>query len=414
MPAFCKLAFRNLLRHKRRSVLTGVMIAISALTMILSFTFSRTVEQVMTNTSTKAYSGNIQIHSLTNEKIDLFFPAPDEVPFFSGTERAERIIETNPLVAAVAPRLRFGGLVSKGDEPASEAEITAVDPAREPRVTPMLRIIQGNYLTRNDGILLGKSVAKAFNVKVGQQLVLMASNQDGYLNGYPFMVEGIITHEGIGMFLDYMMYIDIDTARKLLYIENDQAYELAVALKKNADESAAILGLRRSLAAEGFKMRVESWQKVMPIIAGIIKGIQVIPQFMLLILLVVVAMGIINTVTMSVLERTREIGTMTALGTKGKQVLGIFILEIGILSAISAGVGLVIGTGIILWLGHTGIPITVEAMEFFTGGKRFYFIFDETGLLLSFLSVVLISILAAYFPARTVSRLQPMEALRRD
>ena len=143
-------------------------------------------------------------------------------------------------------------------------------------------------------------------------------------------------------------------------------------------------------------------------------GIQVMPQFMLLILLIVIAMGIINTMTISVLERTREIGTMMALGTRGSRVLGIFLLEVGILSAISTGIGLLIGTGIILWFGHTGIPVNVEAMEFFMGGKRFYFILNKSVFIISFFSIVLISILAAYFPARTATRLKPVEALRQD
>jgi ABC-type lipoprotein release transport system permease subunit len=414
MWTFIKLAGRNLLRHKRRSFLTGIMIAVGALTMILSFTFSRTVEKVMTNTAVEAYCGNIQIHADSTEKIDLFFPAPEEIPNFKGTEQAQKIITNNPSVLAVAPRLRFGGLISKGDNPPFEDVIIAIDPLRELRITPKLKLIEGAYLTRKDGILLGKTTAKAMNVKVGQELVIMTSNQDGCVNGYPFIVEGIITHEGIGMFLDYVVYIDIATARKLLYIGNDETFELAVALKKNTREAEIVNSIRKSLTAAGYKLRVESWRNVMPIIYGIIMGIQVMPQMMLLILLIVVAMGINNTVTMSVLERTREIGIMVALGTKRKQIMGLFLLEVGLLSAVSAGFGLLIGTGIILWFGHTGIPITVEAMEFFTGGKRFYFIFNETGLIISLLSIILISAVAAYFPAWAATRLKPVDALRQD
>ena len=152
----------------------------------------------------------------------------------------------------------------------------------------------------------------------------------------------------------------------------------------------------------------------MPIIYGIVMTIQVMPQIMLLILLIVIAMGIINTVTMSVLERTREIGTLVAFGTKRKQIIGFFLLEVGVLSSISAATGLLIGSIIILWLGHTGIPVTVEAMEFFTGGKRFYFIFNEAGLVISFVSAVFISVMAAYFPARAAARLNPVDALRQE
>ncbi len=414
MFAFWKLATRNLLRHKRRNLLTGIMIATGALMMFLSFAFSRTVARVMTDTVIGAYSGNIQIHAQSKEKIDLFYPAPEETPNIRETERAARMISANPWVLGVAPRLRFGGLISQGDSSPSECEITAIDPLREPKVTPKMRVVAGRYLTRKDGILLGKTTAKSLNAEIGQELILVTSNQDGYINGFPFTVEGIITHEGVGVFLDFMMYIDIDTARKLLYIGNDESFELAVALKENARESEVISLLAKNLTDAGYQLRVESWRQVMPIIYGIVMTIQVMPQIMLLILLIVIAMGIINTVTMSVLERTREIGTLVAFGTKRKQIISFFLLEVGVLSSISAATGLLIGSIIILWLGHTGIPVTVEAMEFFTGGKRFYFIFNEAGLVISFVSAVFISVMAAYFPARAAARLNPVDALRQE
>jgi putative ABC transport system permease protein len=414
MGGFLKLAFRNLMRHKRRSILTGFMIAMGALTMFLAFSFSRTVEKVMTDSTVKSYAGNIQIHAASREPIDLFYPAPDEVPFIPDTQRILQIIRSHNSVAAVAPRLRFGGLAAPDDKTPSEVVVTAIDPVLEPQVTSRIKVVQGNYLTRKDGIILGKTMAKGLKVELGQELILITSNQDGYLNGYPLVVEGIITHDGIGMFVDYMSYIDIDMARKLLYIGNDETYEFAVTVKDGIDESKVIGSLRQELTKEGFHLQVNSWRKVMGIINGIIMGIKVIPQVMLLILLLVISMGIINTVTMSVLERTREIGTMAALGTRRNQILGMFLWETGILSAISAGIGVLAGTGIVLWLGHTGIPVTVEAMEFFCGGERFYFMFSETGLLFSFLSIVCISVLAAYFPARTSTRLQPVEALRQN
>lgn len=411
MVTLLKMALRNLGRHKRRSFLTGMMIAVGALTIFLSFTYSHSVTRNMTETAIKACAGNILIHADFAEQIELFMPS-DEAPLLRDSDLIQELLLADEAVEEVAPRLRFGGLVAITEQSPSEVVVTAVDPIREPRVTPKVKMIAGSYLSKPDGIVLGKATAKSLNAQIGQELILIASNQDGYLNAYPFEIEGIVTHEGMGMFLDYMNYISIDTARSLLYLDEDEAFELAVALKSNADEGKMVSEIGRRLENSGFKLRVDSWKNNLGIFYGIIVGIKVIPQVMLIIIMLVVVAGISNTILVSILERIREIGTLMALGTKRREVMGMFLLEIAILSAFAAGAGLIVGAIIVLWIERVGIPVTIEAMEFVCGGKRFFLVFSGATLVASFLGSILISIAAAFFPARNATRLAPVEALR--
>lgn len=413
MLTLIKMAARNLLRHKRRSFLTGLMIAVGALTMLLSLTFSHSVEVAMTKAAVKGYAGNILIHAETKERIELFYPS-DELPLISQADRLRDLIVNKDYIYEVAPRLRYGGMLAGEKDNPSGVVFTAIDPHLEPRVTPRIKVLQGSYLSEPDGMLLGKTMAKALDAEIGQEYILLVANPDGYLNGYPFKVQGIVTHEGMGMFLDYMVYIDLETARKLLYLTDNEAFELAIALKEGVNEQKVLAAIKEDLTAAGYKLRIDSWRTVLGIFYGIILGIKVLPQIMLGIIMLVVAVGIINTIIVSVLERVREIGTMMALGAKGREILKIFLGEAAILSSIAAVTGLFIGVTIILWLGRTGIPVTVEAMEFFCGGKRFYFIFSWFAVTASFSGTVLISIVTAYFPARMATRLKPVEALRED
>ena len=411
MVTLFKMALRNLGRHKRRTFLTGMMIAVGALTMFLSFTYSYSVTRNMTETAIKACAGNILIHADFEEKIELFMPS-DEAPLLRDSDLIRELLMADEAVEEVAPRLRFGGLVAVAEQSPSGVIVTAVDPLIEPRVTPKVKTLEGSYLTKPDGIILGETTAKSLNAHIGQDLILIASNQDGYLNAYPFEVEGIVTHEGMGMFLDYMNYISIDAARSLLYLDEDEAFELAVALKNSADEGKMVSAIERRLEANGFKLRVDSWKNNLGIFYGIIVGIKVIPQVMLIIIILVVVAGISNTILVSILERIREIGTLMALGTKRREVMGIFLLEIAVLSSFAAGIGLVIGSLVVFWIGRVGIRVTIEALEFVSGGEYFYLLFNGMALFISFMGTILITLVAAFFPARTATRLAPVEALR--
>lgn len=412
MVVFIKLAFRNLIRHKRRNIITGSMLAIATLMMVLTIAYGKSVEQSMTDSIIRTCTGNIQIHADYHGKIDVLNPS-GEIPYFGSANEIQRIIKKENGIIEAAPRIRIMGLLLKGDE-SNYVSIVGIDPLLEPKVTPKLKIIEGSYLTGEHGILLGRKAARQIQAKIGDEMVLVVSNGDGVLNGFNFKVQGIVSAEGAGLFLDRKVYIDINTAKELLYLNPGEGFEFAVTIDKGSNEKSIIAAVKSDLSKAGYKLRVDPWNKVAELLTGIITLNKFIPQLALAILLLVVIIGVCNTVLMSILERTKEIGTMMAIGMKKKEVIILYLLETGILSMVSSCLGLLIGAGIILWLGNVGIPASIDALEFAFGGKRLFIIFDGMGMLISFFGVVLLSLIAALFPTRLVIRLKPIEALRQN
>lgn len=150
-------------------------------------------------------------------------------------------------------------------------------------------------------------------------------------------VQGIVEAGGMETFLGRTVYMDIATARTLLYLPADSASSLIVALRDGARDTAALPRLRQTFGAAGFKPRIDRWQDIGGIFSGIVSMGKVLPPLALAVILLVVALGIINTVLMSVLERTREFGTLMAIGTKRRQVPGMFLMETGTLGMLAAG-----------------------------------------------------------------------------
>jgi putative ABC transport system permease protein len=403
-------AVANLRRQKRRNFLTGVMIFLGAFNMVLVFSYAQSVEQALTGGAVQGFTGHLQIRPYSEKKIEVMYLESDG-NFLTATSRLQELFLEHPATAAVTPRLTFWGILA-GEETETGVAMAAIDPATDPLVFPRLKVIAGSYLTRRDGLLLGESTARALGVKPGDELLLLTQTPDEYLNGTNLVVEGLVKAEGIAIFIDYFAYMDINAARELLYIPEDSSSFLAVSLAPGVKEKAAAATYRSLAAGEGWSLRVDPWREVAGIFSGVIMAAKFLPGIGLGVILLVIAAGIANALLISLLERTKEIGTLLALGTKRREVLGLFLLETGVLSGIAAGLGVFAGGGVVFWLSKVGVAAPVEAMEFVFGGPRLYFVFSLPVLAVSFTAIVLFSLAVAVFPARRAAALTPVEALR--
>lgn len=412
MRTYLIMAIRNLRRHKKRSMMTGIMIGVAALTMLLTLAFSQSIAAKMTDSIVRNYTGNIQIHAPVRGEIQVFMAAADDTPFLKDSRRILQIARRERDVYEASPRLRLQGLLSNGEDAMGITAI-GIDSKRERKVSPKIKVVKGSYLTHGKGILLAKKVAQYFDARIGQEFVIVTTTPDGYTNGISLQLAGIVSAEGMEAFFDdTLVYMDIHAARRLLYLNRQEVSEVVLALKEGAAEERVIPALEKAYRAGGLRVRLDRWQDVAGMLSGILMAGVMLPQMALVILLIVVAFGISNTILMAVLERTPEIGTMMALGAKRREIITLFMVETATLGAIAAGIGCLIGAGIIYYLSRVGIPATVEALEFIFGGKRFYFIFSWTGIAVSFGGIVFFSALVTALPARLATRFNPVEALR--
>ena len=405
-------AVANLRRQKRRNLLTGLMIFLGAFNMVLSFSYGQSVERALTNGAVKGLTGHLQIRPYSEGKIEVMYLETDG-KFLAATGRLQELLLTHPATAAVTPRLTFWGILAAENAETGVA-MAAVAPATDPLVFSGLKVTKGNFLTRRDGLLLSESTARTLGVKPGDELLLLTQTPDEYLNGINLVVEGLVKAEGISLFVDYFAYMDIAAARDLLYLPEDSSSFLAVSLVPGVKEKTAAAAYRSLTAREGWRLRVDPWRDVAGIINGVIMAAKFLPGAGLGVILLVIAAGIANALLISLLERTKEIGTLLALGTKRREVLGLILLETGVLSGIAAGLGVLAGGAVVFWLSRVGVPAPVEAMEFAFGGSRLYFVFSLPVLALSFAAILLFSLTVAFFPARRAAALTPVEALREE
>jgi putative ABC transport system permease protein len=328
--------------------------------------------------------------------------------------RAAKALEVNPEVEAYAPRVKFGAMFSNFTETTS-VRVNGVDPDRENQVTPLLAGRQTDG--KRDGPLVSRGemlvpvlVARGLQVKVGDTVVLVATNKDGSVNGKTFVVRGTLeSATGPG---GRDGYVHIDDARELLRMSQPEVTEFAVRVKNQEraertkaalDEELAGLKNQKGMPA----LEVHPWQRLTPF-ANIARMIDVLTLAIKVMLVSIVLVAIMNVMVMAVYERIREIGTIAAIGTPPRRILALFLTE-GLLLGV---LGSAVGTAVSL----AGIyALNVWKITYNFGQQQGLLLAPAIGMqdVLSIAGmVIIVAILARLQPAWKASRMDPITALR--
>jgi putative ABC transport system permease protein len=314
-------------------------------------------------------------------------------------------------VAATSPRIKFGGLFSTFVE-TTNIRLNGIFPDREFRTVPLLpgRVSQGKKTLERGEIYVPDLLQKGMGVKIGDPVVIVATNQDGSVNGKQFRVAGVLeSATGPGGRDGYIHILD---AMEILRMEEMDISELAIRLKDFDELHAVTSRLEKLTAAERNPQgktlyEVHSWEKLSPFF-NIARMIDVLTFFIKLMLIAIVLISIMNVMIMAVYERIREIGTISAIGTLPGKIRSMFVLEGFCLGVVGAVAGNVLG-GIILYI------INLSRVTFEFGRQSGYVLavhFNPRDMLVISLIVVLVSVLASLQPAFKASRMEPIKALR--
>ncbi len=410
MLKLIKIAVRNLLRYKRRTILTSSLISIGVMFVIVFVAASGSFKYLMIGQITDSMLGHLQVHkrgyvaSIDSLPLTLNLNANQE-------KKLEKTLQEIPGIEAYSPRIKFGGMFSNFVE-TTNIRINGVYPEKEIATVPLLssRIIQGSKNIQKGEILIPELLANGLKVKVGDGVVVIATNKDGSVNGRQFVVGGIIESvTGPGGRDGYM---HIEDAIEVLRMEEIEISEIAVRLKDfgklNVISNKLDEVLSNELNKEGKPIfDVRTWEKLSPFY-NIARMIDIMTFFIRIMLIAIVLISIMNVMIMAVFERIREIGTIAAIGTLPRKILSLFLIEgfsLGVVGAIAGNILAVI----IVFIMNV-IKIT------FNFGR-------QTGLELSpsvrvddmiIISVIVIiaSVIAALHPALKASRMEPVDALR--
>ena len=406
MGKFLLLAFRNVFRNRRRTAMTLLMVGGGVAALLLGGGYFRFMSQGLRESTIRNGLGHLQIFTAEHFKRDEIHVLDTGI---ENWRRVASVANAAPHVRGIAPRIEFYGMVSNGQK-SSVYMGSAVDPAAESGLGFNPNVVEGTNFTSNSKAdvqaLVGTGLAKSMNVKVGDGLTLLAVTSDGALNGVDVQVTGIV-RTGIADLDARYMRITLDSAQRLL--ESDRVTNLVVGLDSTANTDAAYDALLPRLRGLGQEMTMKKWLDLATYykqVRGMFDGIFL---FMGVIVFFMVLMASVNTLLMAMFERTREIGTMLAMGTPRAWIIGLFMAEATVLGVLGAALGVTVGNLLGLALNASGLHLPPPPG--YTTPIAFR-VLHIPGIMIGSSVMVVVSLaMASILPAVRASRLQIVEAL---
>jgi ABC-type lipoprotein release transport system permease subunit len=399
---FAPLAWRNLWRNSRRTVITLIVVSVGLWSILFFNAFLVAWSQASKDTTLKLLIGQGQIHAqgyLNDPSIDALMPPPDA---------GLRAALDGPAIGAWAMRLQLPGVVVS-EYKTLPLNILGVDPLAEQRVSSIPeKIVEGRYLIGSDdaGVVLGLSLAEKLKTGVGRRVILMSQNTTGALSEQSFTVVGLFDADKSTE--DFNGFTGLDSARTFVGLRTEIA-QIVFAIPEDELLEPTIA----ALTAAAPDLDVRSWKKLSLFLATTDSFMQNFIYIWLGVVFSLMAIGIVNTQLMAVFERTHEFGLLQAMGIRPRQVLLLVALE----SMLLIGFGVLLGMGLaaltILSLAD-GLDLSAfaEGLEMFQGGQILFPEFDLASFFGFSLMIWLLGILVALWPARRASKLSPVEAMR--
>lgn len=405
MGTFVKMAWRNLWRNWRRTVIAVIAISLGLALLLFFDGLLGGSTQAMYGNMVKLRGGNVQIHAPGyREKASRMPLLP-----LADAEAVVRVALSQPNVVAASRRINTGGMVGSraGTFPVA---IYGIEPELEAPVGLLAEnVAEGRYLAAEDEdqLFIGQALAERLEVTVGDRVTLVGRATHEQMRRRTMTIVGIFdlgfpeTERG-------MVYVSLTEAQALFDLR-DSATEVVATLPTVGKEQPVIAALRAALP--GYE--VDSWITANAAVEQTLATKDQVMGLFGLVILLVAGVGVLNLMLMAVFERTREIGVLGALGLKRRETMLLFLLEgmfIGVLGVVAGGVlgGLIVG-----YFGYVGMPFGVQDLGEVVAlmGDRVYFEVGLVRLLGRGLTVLIITTLAALYPAWQASRQEPAEAL---
>ena len=424
-----RVAARNVFRHRTRSLITLMGIAFGCVAIVFIGGFFEDSLGKMRNGYIHGHTGHLQIYRKG------FYEKGSSKPFRYLIENPAEIIGEITRygeVRRVMQRLQFAALLGTGEtsapcfgqgvEPEYEASIieaeystggsrrsTELNIARKGPLETGTVIRAGRALSseRPFGAILGQGLAAGVGAGEGDSLILMANTVGGAINAYDVSVDGIF-YTGSKVFDDNALRLPLATAQKLLGTEAVQA--LVVLLHDTSAVGAVGAKLEQLFRERGWDLELKTWRELNDFYVKTEVLFWNYYQVVIAVVCIIVVLSVFNTLNMSVLERTTEIGTIMAMGMKARLVVRLFLYEGFVLGIVGGVLGMLLGVVVVLLVGQIGIPMPPPpgaTMNWISNP-----VLVPAEMLRAFLLSVVIASLSGLYPAYKASRMEIAQALR--
>jgi len=402
------LAVRNILRNKRRSFLTILLISMTLAILIFTDGYIKAMTDVMVRSATRLYPGDAQIHNIS------YLAERDGEKTITDVDQQINSLMAEPLVASYSLRALDFGMVSSSANNIA-VQVVGVDADLEASVSKLkLSMIRGDYLDNAGSelqILLGGPLADLLEVGLGDRLVVSVNNyQSDDIDQRLFRVSGIFEMKS-KFFDEGLVFIQLPQAQAMMGI-GQGIHEIAFNLTDESLSGVKDLALWSRLATP--QTVAEGWTTLMPDLAAILALTGYSLLIIGTILFVVATLGVINAMFMSIYERTYEFGVILAIGTRRTSVFNLILIEGFVLCLLALVLGAALGAGVTLWVGAIGIDY--GSMD--VSGVALAEILRPELRLLQFtelpFAVLVMTLVACLYPAIHAARIVPAKALHKS
>jgi len=425
------IAFRSLVQHRRRSLFLGLAIAAVTALLVLLNGLSTGVRETMIDTATTLSTGHVNVGGFF--KVTAGQAAPVVTDYKRVMEVAKKTV---PEMAFAVHRGR-GWAKVVSDTGSMQLGITGIDIKAEPKFASVLQLVSGKLddLAQAGTMLVFDNQAEKLGVKVGDAITISAPTTRGTNNTLDVRVVAIA--HSLGLLSTWNAFVPIESLRALYQFNPDSTGVVQIMLKRQDLDKIPEISARLRTALEqagwrvmtadprafwmkfqsvsredwtGQKLDVTSWEDEISFMTWTLKALQGLSVVLIVILVTIIIVGIMNTMWIAIRERTREIGTLRAIGMHRREVLWMFLLESIMLGLLATVAGVLIGAGIAAGLNALHIHVG-SGLQFFLMSPYLHISVHPSLLVSSVVAITIVTGLAALYPSIRAARLRPVVAM---
>jgi ABC-type lipoprotein release transport system permease subunit len=427
-----RIAVRNLLQHRKRTLLLGTAIAMVTLLLVMLSALHNGMQATMLRSATTLSTGHVNVAGFYK------VTSGSASPVVTKYAELEKIVRAaSPEVTSVVVRGRgFGKLVT--ETASKQCGIYGIDIANEKTFQEVVQVEEGRMadLAEPHTMLLFRATADQLGVKVGDNLTIAAQTFRGQQNTVDVRVVAIA--RDMGMMSSFSTYVPQDTVRDLYTLDPTTTGAIQVYVR-DAEKADLVAGqLRTAIEGAGFrtmdkvaepfwrkfdtvkredwtgqKVDITTWTDEMPFIRYTLQTLQVLTAVLVSVLVVIIIIGVMNTLWISIRERTREIGTLRAIGMPRGQVLTMFVLEAAVLSLAATAVGALVASVLAVALTAAHLPVS-KTLQVFLMSDHLRLLVDAPTALTALVKIAVATTLGAMFPAWRATLLRPVTAMHAE